>query len=304
MLLFSSAAMILEDLTKFQSRQDLRLHRPLVPLYHAQSVLQSIGWLERHLKTYLPFPETLYHVLHRVFHQIFISPLLNEQMRGLNAICLLCAVYAPAFKDSSGLLRCLIYGAVSLLSHSYISHRAQSILDWAFDIYLRNGVPDSRLPEALVRIANVASTSKRGQSPSASASEGDLAVWVEALSARFHSDERLAFRFLCCQSPLAAITPQVRRPLVSSHTQPCPTLLPTLGMRSLPISSLWCRGSNNRCRRAAILNPPTETSGGLNTVFRGIPTSLMATLMRTWMSSPPNLLMSRRLGTISYLSER
>jgi ataxia telangiectasia mutated family protein len=94
---------------------------------------------------------TTYHVLHQLFSDVQHTPLVNEQIRLLNGISLWVAIHQADFKDTT-LLHTLIQGSASLLAQSDLARAAQSILDWAFDLYRTLGQKDPRFPDVLVRI--------------------------------------------------------------------------------------------------------------------------------------------------------
>jgi ataxia telangiectasia mutated family protein len=179
-------------LTKFQSNHEPLMHRPSAPLYGARAVLQAIAWLERHLKSALPVPETLYHVLQRLFRSITLTPLVNEKVRGINAVCILCALYAPVFENSPALLRNVMFGITPILAHPALYHRAQSIIHWACNVYARMAEPDSRFPEFLVRVANTASQLCREHEESKPPIGTELLEWVQAIGVLIQSVPNLA----------------------------------------------------------------------------------------------------------------
>lgn len=170
----------LDQLLKFRG-QDTCIHRPNAPLYFAHAVLDAVRWLQERFQSSLPVAETLYHALHRILRSVVLSPLMNEKIRGLNAICLACALYPAVFHDSTALLRTLIYGVTPFLAQPDLSHRAQSIIQWACNVYAEVGRPDPRFPEVLVRIANIASDLSRAQDVVVSAAGTALMEWVAAI---------------------------------------------------------------------------------------------------------------------------
>lgn len=176
-----------ELLTKFSTKREAWIHRPSAPLYQARSTLQAIAWLEHNLKSSLPVPETLYHVLQRLFRAISSTPLMNEKIRALNAVCVLCALYSAVFQSSPALLRALLYGMAPVFAHARLSHRAQSIIHWACDIYGKVAKADPRLPELLVRVANTASIIGK-ELDAADATAGIAALqWIEGIGNQLQS---------------------------------------------------------------------------------------------------------------------
>lgn len=191
----SSIPAVADDLTiltKFQSNHEPLMHRPSAPLYGARAVLQAIAWLERHLKSTLPTPETLYHVLQRLFRSIALAPLVNEKVRGINAVCILCALYAPVYENSPALLRNVMYGMTPILAHPALYHRSQSIIHWACNVYARVAKPDSRFPEFLVRVANTVAQLCREREESKHPIGAGLLEWVQDLGILIQSVPDLA----------------------------------------------------------------------------------------------------------------
>jgi len=191
----SSIPAVADDLailTKFQSSREPLIHRPSAPLYGARAVLQAIAWLERHLKTALPVPETLYHVAQRLFRSIMFTPLVNEKVRGINAVCVLCALYAPVFENSPTLLRNVMFGMTPILAHPALYHRAQSIIHWACNVYARTAKPDSRFPEFLIRMANIAAQLCKEREESENPIGTELLEWVQEIGLLIQSTPDLA----------------------------------------------------------------------------------------------------------------
>lgn len=191
----SSVPAVADDLailTTFQSNREPLMHRPSAPLYGARAVLQAVAWLDRHLRSALPVPETLYHVVQRLFRSIMLTPLVNEKVRGINAVCILCALYGPVFENSPALLRNVMFGMTPILEHPALYYRAQSIIHWACNVYAKMAIPDSRFPEFLIRLANIAAQLCKEHEESENPISPQLLEWVQEIGALIQSVPDLA----------------------------------------------------------------------------------------------------------------
>ncbi|KAF8318674.1 hypothetical protein DL93DRAFT_2164855 [Clavulina sp. PMI_390] len=196
----------LQHLTHFPCSDYSKIYRPSPPLYSASSILNGINWLEEQIGSPLASPENLYPVLQRLLHAASSTPLYNEKVRALNAVCLLCAVWPSVFRHSPALLRGLLYGLVPLFGQRMLSRQAQSIIHWGCEEYANLGNPDPRFPEFLVRLAYAAA------SPALSDSgPTDLPGWVDAIGARLYDvptlkDQVRSARLLWPRTPQANLS--------------------------------------------------------------------------------------------------
>ncbi|KAG5638353.1 hypothetical protein H0H81_000486 [Sphagnurus paluster] len=184
-------------------------HPPNLPAFHAETVLQALDYL-RSLRSDLDDQATTYHILHQLFTDIDVSPLVNEQIRLINAICLWIAIHPQDFQEIT-LLHTLIHGATALLGQSDLARSAQSILDWAFSCYRKFKTKHPRIPDILVRICCVAYDYSQASADVQLASMGaELLKWTD------HQASKLA------QVPVLAT--QVMRALPAWPHQPSPEL--------------------------------------------------------------------------------
>ena len=182
---FPSAAIPFQTLTQFRGISDLSTHRPNPPLYTSSAVLQALRWL-RHMVARASTTETLYHVLHRLFAAVGKSLLVNEQFRYLNGICILASIQATAFQEEPALLRNLLFGAVAVLSQPDLSRRAQSIIQWACEIYFQATEADPRFPELLSRIARIAFDFTTHPAREIQVTGNEMITWVEGLASHLY----------------------------------------------------------------------------------------------------------------------
>jgi ataxia telangiectasia mutated family protein len=157
---------------------DFSTHSPNLPAFNTATVLQAFNWF----KTRVPdvnTKATTYHVLHELFANAQHSPLVNEQIRLVNAVSLWVALHYDDFEEST-LLHTLLHGATSLLAQSDLARAAQSILEWAFTFYRRINQKDLRLPDVLIRICCLAHDYTLNTQDAAIADMGnDLLRWVD-----------------------------------------------------------------------------------------------------------------------------
>lgn len=142
-------------LTKYRN-EDFTVHEAILPAYDSASIIQSLDWFN----TIVPFADDsaiTYHVLHRLFADLERTPLVNEQLRLLNVICLWVATRHDHYRHPA-LLKTLLTGAVNVLSQHDLARGAQSVLDWAMLQlkYVRNDDSETRVTEILLRTSCIA----------------------------------------------------------------------------------------------------------------------------------------------------
>ncbi|KAG5647810.1 hypothetical protein DXG03_007732 [Asterophora parasitica] len=143
------------SLTRYRRIEDFDLtHPPNLPQFPAETVFQALQWL-RSEAVELDDKATTYHILRQLFADVDRSPLVYEQIRFVNALCLWIAIHPEAFQEIT-LLYTLIHGATALLGQSDLARAAQSIIDWALSCYRKFQSKDSRIPDTLVRICCLA----------------------------------------------------------------------------------------------------------------------------------------------------
>jgi ataxia telangiectasia mutated family protein len=162
---------------------DFQTHTPNLPTFPARTILQALDWFSERTPD-VKSNATSYHVLYELFSNIHRSPLVNEQIRLLNAMRLWVAFRHDNFQNST-LLYTLIRGATSLLAQSDLAHAAQSILEWAFNCYRRIACKDPRFPDILVRICRIAYDYSRVDDLSVSKLGQDMLRWIDAQALAF-----------------------------------------------------------------------------------------------------------------------
>ncbi|KAF8074865.1 hypothetical protein FPV67DRAFT_1475236, partial [Lyophyllum atratum] len=142
------------SLTRYRKAEDFETHPPNLPAFPAETVLQALQWVRSEAPD-MDEKATSYHILRQLFAEVDQSPLVNEQIRLINATCLWIAIHPQDFQEIT-LLYALIHGATALLGQSDLARSAQSILDWAFSCYRRIKTKHPRIPDILVRISCLA----------------------------------------------------------------------------------------------------------------------------------------------------
>ncbi|KAJ6518821.1 hypothetical protein C8R45DRAFT_1116532, partial [Mycena sanguinolenta] len=171
-------AQIFRALVCHRNMNDFETHPPNVPAFHPSTVLQALSWFDSFVDE-TDAKATAYHVTHELFAEIQRSPLVNEQLRLINALCLFIAFRHDSFRDST-LLHALIRGATSLMAQSDLARAAQSILEWVFDCYRTTPVKNPRFPDVLIRICCLANDYARKPPSSPLYSLGrSLRAWID-----------------------------------------------------------------------------------------------------------------------------
>lgn len=173
------SAAVFRALVLHRRKEDFETHCPNVPSFPASTVLQALAWFDS-LVPDADVKATAYHVTHDLFAAIQKTPLVNEQFRLSNALCLWIAFRQKSFQDPT-LLHALIRGATSLLAQSDLARAAQSMLEWVFDCYHRAmPVHDPCFPDVLIRICCIANDYARKPPNSPLHALGkDLRTWID-----------------------------------------------------------------------------------------------------------------------------
>ena len=199
-----------QALVKYRKYDTLRTHPPNRPAFTTAVVLRSLRWLSTRWGGFSV--HTTYHVMHQLFHDLNSTPLVNEQLRLVNALSLWIAYRQEDFVEPT-IADSLIRGCTFLLSQSDLAHAAQSILEWAFTKYPASKTwEECRLPNMLVRIRCIAQDfSCEANYPSVSTLGDELVKWMDAQMmafARRSNYRKLVHRVLPTwpQQPSAALS--------------------------------------------------------------------------------------------------
>ncbi|KAG6854273.1 hypothetical protein C0991_008967, partial [Blastosporella zonata] len=153
-------------------------HGPNLPAFPAETILGALRWLRSQAPS-MDEKATSYHIIHQLLANVDRSPLVNEQFRLINAMCLWIATHARDFQDIT-LLHTLLHGTTALLGQSDLAKSAQSILDWALKRYRKTKAKHPHIPDVLVRIASIANDFSRTTSDPALVSLGtELLQWID-----------------------------------------------------------------------------------------------------------------------------
>ena len=178
------------NLTRFRETIDLRAHRPEPPAYTASAVLKSLEWITSQVASANTI-ETVYHVLQRLFDAIGDSILINDQIRYLDAMCLLIASSSDAVRRSQLLLRRLLFGSSILISQPSLTNRARSIFHWASEHYERSPERETRYMECLVRVSRASYGLSISPKSSVRSVGSEAFRWIEQLALNLHSSATL-----------------------------------------------------------------------------------------------------------------
>ncbi len=155
-----------------------KTHDANLPSYDVGTVLRALGWLSNHIPD-TDSASTTYHVIQQLLADIQESPLVNEQLRYMNALCLWISCHFRHFRDSV-LLHTLIHGITSLLEQIDLALAAKSILEWAFSQYAKVTEKDHRLANVLIRLCCVANEHTSSKSPVVAKIGEELLHWLES----------------------------------------------------------------------------------------------------------------------------
>ena len=139
------------SISRYRSPDDFQFHEPNLPAFSTTTILRSLAWIT-HKVPAAESPSTTFHVLHRMFAEIQDCPLVNEQLRLLNGISVWIASYPIHFTDNT-ILRTLVQWCATCMSQFDLVHAAQSMMEWALEIYAKTGYAETRLPDALITIS-------------------------------------------------------------------------------------------------------------------------------------------------------
>ncbi|KAJ6610217.1 hypothetical protein B0H10DRAFT_2438144 [Mycena sp. CBHHK59/15] len=169
---------VFKALVRHRTPEDFETHVPNVPSFPSSTILQALSWFD----SFVPGTDakaTSYHVVHELFADIQRSPLVNEQLRLINALCLWISFRHESFQDPT-LLHALIRGATSLMAQFDLARAAQSILEWVFDCYRTARPENPRFADILIRICCSANDYARKPHNSPMQSLGkDLRLWID-----------------------------------------------------------------------------------------------------------------------------
>ncbi|KAI0031450.1 hypothetical protein K488DRAFT_86827 [Vararia minispora EC-137] len=149
-----------QELTGFRVLANTRPFPPNAPAEDASVILDAVEWIKDKAGQESVTAATSYHIFHQLIADIHRTPLVNEQLRLINALCLWIALYPQHFVEPM-LLHSLVHSTSILLAQFDVARAAQGILAWAFKQYGGVSGPrfaDARITDVLVRIATVANT--------------------------------------------------------------------------------------------------------------------------------------------------
>ncbi|KAL1747593.1 hypothetical protein HDZ31DRAFT_31492 [Schizophyllum fasciatum] len=171
-------------------------HDEMLPSYSCATVIHCLNWCNSQGGNAADDPSRTYHILHELIADVQRHPMVVDQRRKVNALCIWVSAYSQHFEDNS-VLYALMHGATVMLGHSDLILEAQSILDWALDRYGENfsrdhaneavseRVVDPRFLDIFIRIASFANAYRTEMGTSELPALGErLAVWIDRKVAR------------------------------------------------------------------------------------------------------------------------
>ena len=171
-------ALTFRALTQYRKFDPLVIHKPNLPAFSTQNILQSWSWFSSQLPD-AATKATTYHVLHQLFADLQNTPLVNEQNRLINAISIWMAIRHKDFNDIT-LLHTVTHGALLFFAQTDLARAAQSILEWAFRRYRKTRIKDARMPNILIRLSCIAyDYASNSQVRSTSKMGNDMLEWID-----------------------------------------------------------------------------------------------------------------------------
>ena len=168
---------VFRALTAYRTNGDMKTHDANLPSYNVGIVLRALEWLGKHIPD-TDSASTTYHVVQQLLADIQESPLVNEQLRYMNALCLWVSCHFRHFRDSV-LLHTLIHGVTSLLEQIDLALAAKSILEWGFSQYAKVTEKDHHLANVLIRLCCVANEHANSKSSVVAKIGEELLHWLE-----------------------------------------------------------------------------------------------------------------------------
>lgn len=169
---------VFSSLTKFRN-DTFYQEEAIVPAWQPRPVIQALTWFEDLVPHYADDAAT-YHVLHHLFALLEQHPIIYEQLRLLNVICMWIACRHTHFQ-APALLEALFNGALNVLAQSDLARGAQSVLDWIFgrlDQY-RSSELNLRLSEGLLRIGCIGNEYAEDKDADVARMGEEIIHWIE-----------------------------------------------------------------------------------------------------------------------------
>ncbi|CDO73330.1 hypothetical protein BN946_scf185008.g93 [Trametes cinnabarina] len=177
-------------ITQYRGGDTVETHEPNLPRYSTDVVLHALDWFSEHVQN-ARSPAATYHVLHNLFSDIERSPLVNEQYRSINALCLWISRNHEHFRDETPLWL-LIRRTVAVFSQPDLARSAQSLLQWSLSLLkTAAGQSDHRLTDVLIRLSTIAQGFSEAQNSRPLVLLGsDLLTWLEELAVALYGNKR------------------------------------------------------------------------------------------------------------------
>ncbi|KAI0046219.1 hypothetical protein FA95DRAFT_1520516 [Auriscalpium vulgare] len=181
----NEAGLAFQSLTSYRYLEDHEPHEPLLPSFGSTSVMRALQWLTMQVPEVGDHPIS-YQVVHQLLADIHRMPLVNEQLRRMNALCVWIACHFRHFREPV-LLHTLVHGMSSLLAQADLARAAQSVLDWAFSQYEQMKEKDSRLADVLIRISSTAHDYSRSSDPALAETGASISRWLDETLVRLNN---------------------------------------------------------------------------------------------------------------------
>ncbi|TRM65491.1 hypothetical protein BD626DRAFT_567398 [Schizophyllum amplum] len=182
-------------LTTYRENVPITEHDEMLPSYSCTTVICCLRWCNTEGGDAAADSSRSFHILHELFADVQRHPMVVDQRRKLNALCIWVAAYSQHFLDNA-VMYVLLHGATILLGQYDLALDAQSILDWSLERYGENfsrervegrgseRSGDPRFLDILIRISSCANAYKSNASDTALSGLGErLAAWIDRKAA-------------------------------------------------------------------------------------------------------------------------
>lgn len=149
----NASAQIFSEVVKHRLNDKVEFHEANLPAFSVSTVCNALSWVFN--KSSTTMKAMTYHVVHGLFAALQKSPVVNEQLRLVNALAVWISLRHEDFEDAT-ILHTLVQRSATLLAEYDLAHAAQSMLEWAFRLYRKMKIKDTGFSNILIRICSIA----------------------------------------------------------------------------------------------------------------------------------------------------
>ncbi len=172
----NASAQTFAEVVKYRLKDKLELHEPNLPACSISVVCKALSWVFN--KSSTTMKAMTYHVIHGLFAAVQQSPVVNEQLRLVNALAIWISLRHEDFEDAT-ILHTLVQCSTTLLAEYDLAHAAQSMLEWAFRLYRKLKIKDSAFSNIIIRICSIAHDYTRSRYDDFQQLGTSLVEWID-----------------------------------------------------------------------------------------------------------------------------